>query len=181
MLCQLRVLAKIRNDGTPGFTASAEKMARLTKLIISAMLFYSGGHSLLEFCSPLSLPEVREEFSSTPGIEDISLVSMYLAGNEENFDAALNAAIEYNRQLLLRRALHSELECSVREIPASAEGTAAGRLRAIAGAGVAPTEAGSPKGSNRKGGMEKIDMKKQLKEIMRSGNAEDDENHIVLG
>lgn len=155
-------------------------MARLTKLITSAMLFYSGGHSLLEFCTPLSLPEIREEFSSTPGIEDISLVSMYLAGNEENFDAALNAAIEYNRQLLLRRALHRELECSVREIPASAEGTAAGR-RAIAGAGVAPTGAGNPKGGNKKGGMEKIDMKKQLKEIMRSGNAEDDETHIVLG
>ncbi|MDQ5883768.1 MAG: hypothetical protein QG556_105 [Pseudomonadota bacterium] len=113
MLCQLRNMAQMRNDGNDVFTQPVEKMNLFLKLYISAMLFNSGGHSLYEFIAPLGLPEVQAEFSSIKGFNGINLESMYLIDNVEAFDAALKNTIRYHNMLLLKKALHSELQLLV--------------------------------------------------------------------
>ena len=82
MLSQLRASAKLRDDGKGVFTDSGEKMGQFSQLLVSAMLFNSGGHTLHEFTAPMSLDSVRDEFRTTPGFHEINLKSMYLTGND---------------------------------------------------------------------------------------------------
>ena len=110
MLAQLRVIAKLKNDGMIGFTESGEKLATFIQLFASTLLFGSGGHTLLEFTTPITLPAVREEFRLTPGIETITLESMYLTDNMASFDTALQSAINYNKMIILREQLHADVK-----------------------------------------------------------------------
>ncbi len=109
-LAQLRVIAKLKNDGKSSLTESGDKMARYHQLFVSALLFGSGGHTFHEFIEPLTLPSVKKEFESIPGFDDLNLESMLLTGNEAAFDSALQDTIKYNRMILLRRNLHGELK-----------------------------------------------------------------------
>lgn len=109
-LAQLRVIAKLRNDGHPGFTVSSEKMAQYHQLFISALLFGGGGHTLYEFIAPLTLAEVQKEFETTPGFEHIDLESLFLSGNEAAFDSALQATIDYQKRILAQKSLNLALE-----------------------------------------------------------------------
>lgn len=113
MLCQLRSHAKLRNMGESKFTSSAQKMEQYSQLLISAMLFNSGGHTLNEFTAPLSLDPVKKEFRTTPGFDKINLESMYLTNNKDAFDAAIKDAIEYNKSVLLRDNLHAQIRGNV--------------------------------------------------------------------
>jgi hypothetical protein len=110
MLAQLRVIAKLRDEGMPGFTESGEKLALFNQLFTSTLLFGSGGHTLHEFTAPIMLPAAQAEFSSTPGAESITLESMYLTHNETSFDTALQDAINYNKMILLREGLHADVK-----------------------------------------------------------------------
>ena len=110
MLAQLRVIAKLRDQGMVGFTESGEKLATFIQLFSSTLLFGSGGHTLLEFTTPITLPASREEFKSTPGIEKITLETMYLTDNMSSFDTALQSTINYNKMLLLREQLHADVK-----------------------------------------------------------------------
>jgi hypothetical protein len=114
MLAQLRNLAKLQDRGEATFSASSEKMAKFCQLFTSALLFGSGGHTLHEFTAPISLPEVQEEFSSTPGMDKLTLDTLFHKDNEAAFDKALQETIAYNNMLLLRRKLHAELPKRVR-------------------------------------------------------------------
>lgn len=109
MLCQLRLHAYLRNYGWGIFTASAEKLSQYSQLLISAMLFGSGGHTLNEFTAIFSLDEVKREFSSTHDFDKISLASMFLTNNEKAFDQALEDTIDYNNAILLGEQLHAEI------------------------------------------------------------------------
>jgi hypothetical protein len=110
MLCQLRALAKLRDEGMGVFMDSAEHMAQFCQLSISAMLFNSGGHSLHEFITPLAIDAVRYEFRTIPGFDGINLESMYLTGNEIAFNAALEDTIHYNKAILMGQSLHAQLK-----------------------------------------------------------------------
>ncbi len=109
ILCQLRSDARLRNDKKSVFTDSAEKLAQYYQLLISAMLFNSGGHSLNEFTAPFSLDAVRKEFRSTKGFKKINLKSMFLTNNEKAFDKALHDAVDYSNTILLRGNLHAQI------------------------------------------------------------------------
>lgn len=107
MLCQLRSHAFLRNKGKGVFTESAKEMADYSKLMVAAMLFNSGGHTLHEFTAPLTLADVRAEFRDIPKFSDINMQSMFLDGNERAFDAALESAVSYNATQILRTQIHN--------------------------------------------------------------------------
>ena len=109
MLCQLRSIAKLRNDGNDSITTSSQKMSEYGKLFTSAMLFGSGGHTLNEFTAPFSLPETKREFKTTPRFSEITLESMFLSGNEAGFDSALKDTISYNAIVLQKQQLHAQI------------------------------------------------------------------------
>ncbi|NDH09951.1 MAG: hypothetical protein EBY16_10195 [Gammaproteobacteria bacterium] len=125
MLCQLRANAKLRDEGHGVFTDSGERMGQFSQLLVSAMLFNSGGHTLHEFTAPMSLDSVRDEFRTTPGFDEINLESMYRTGNEEALDAALKDTIQYNKTLLMTQALHAQIRG---EIPVERQNAALRKL-----------------------------------------------------
>lgn len=110
-LCQLRALAKLRNDGHIGFCKTAEKMALFSKLLISAMIFKSGGHSFFEFTSPMFLPEVQQEFENIPNFDKLDLESIYYTNNKEAFDSAFGETISYATMILF----HKNIQVSITE------------------------------------------------------------------
>ena len=120
MLCQLRASAKLRDEGHGVFTNSGERMGQFSQLLISAMTFTSGGHTLDEFTAPMSLDSVRDEFCTTPGFDKINLESMFRTGNEEALDAALKDTIQYNKTLLMRQALHAKIRGEIPVEPPNA-------------------------------------------------------------
>lgn len=124
-LCQLRASAKLRDGGHGVFTDSGERMGQFSQLLVSAMLFNSGGHTLNEFTAPMALDSVRDEFRATPDFDKLNLESMYRTGNEEAFDAALKDTIQYNKNLLMRQALHAQIRG---EMPVEPENAALKKL-----------------------------------------------------
>ncbi|GEM_PF-1957473 len=110
VLSLLRVFAKIRNNNEQEFKDTFPKMIQYFKLIISAMLFNSGGHSLMEFVAPFMLDRVKKEFSSTPEFESISLMSLFYENNQISFDKALHDTIHYNKMVLFRRKVLSQIK-----------------------------------------------------------------------
>jgi hypothetical protein len=113
MLCQLRAIAKLRNDNVTTLTASSEKMEQYIRLFTAAMLFGSGGHSLNEFTAPLSLQQTKIEFQTTPNFDQISLESMFLTNNKAGFKSALKDTIAYNAMVLQRQRLHAQIKGEV--------------------------------------------------------------------
>ena len=110
MLCQLRSIAQLRNNGTSSLTASRHNMEQYVKLFISARLFGTGGHTLEEFTAPLSLKQTKDEFKTTPEFKKIKMQSMFLKGNEVSFDSALKDTIAYNAMVLQRQQLNSQIK-----------------------------------------------------------------------
>jgi hypothetical protein len=109
MLCQLRVLAKLQEEGCGVFTESSDTLKQFAQLLISAMLFCSGGHSLNEYVAPFTLRPVRLEFKAVAGFDTIDLESMFLSGNELSVDAAIQKAIDYNQMILRRANVHADI------------------------------------------------------------------------
>ncbi|QBR83741.1 hypothetical protein E3983_04845 [Legionella israelensis] len=122
MLCQLRALLKIRENlkaldsnfqlENPEqlIPLSPEKLETFMTTFISVMLFNSGGHTLYEYAAPLELDKVQEAFSDVEGFNQLNLEELFLTSNEEAFDVALNKAIDYNNQLLLKSDIHQEIQ-----------------------------------------------------------------------
>ncbi|CAM4420621.1 MAG: hypothetical protein LEGION0398_MBIBDBAK_01271 [Legionellaceae bacterium] len=116
VLSQLRLLLQINRlynlDDDPDesvFTQSAEKLTVFTKLLISALLFNSGGHSLHEFTAPFTIAEVQKQFETVENFNKINLHSMFLSGNKDSFDEALQSTINYNNMLLIRNKLLEQI------------------------------------------------------------------------
>jgi len=108
MLGQLRVLAFLGKSSP--FMHETNKFSLFVQLFISTMLFNSGGHTLLEFFHPITLPPVRKAFRLIPNFPNIDLTSMYFTNNKESFDKALEDTIEYNKAQLMRKKLHIQIK-----------------------------------------------------------------------
>ncbi len=108
-LAQLRVLARLKRDGTQHAFMQPTAFIRLIQLTLSIFLYYSGGHSLYEYCCVLSLPEVRDEFRWMPEFDDLNLLSIFYTHNIEAFDTALAATQNYHSMLLNKKWLHQNL------------------------------------------------------------------------
>ncbi|MFY7697301.1 MAG: hypothetical protein ACOVQX_00485 [Legionella sp.] len=110
VLCQLRACAKLRNDNQGIFSNSGEEMGQFFQLLISAILYNSGGHSLHEFIAPFFLNQVRDEFSTTQNFDDINLESLYYTGNSPSFEIALANTIQYNKTLLIKQIILDQIK-----------------------------------------------------------------------
>jgi|TARA_R110002126_G_scaffold1177_4_gene7035 hypothetical protein len=61
------------------------------KLMVSAMLFNSSGHTLHEFTVPLGLRlQAQHEFRSIAGFDQTNLESMFLSDNRAAYDTTLD-------------------------------------------------------------------------------------------
>lgn len=110
MLCQLRAHAMLQNEGKAEFCDTAHDFGLFNKLMVSAMLFNSGGHTLHEFTAPLGLRRVQHEFRNIAGFDATNLESMFLSDNGAAYDTALGDSIDYNKILLQREVLHQSLK-----------------------------------------------------------------------
>lgn len=109
-LVHLRVLARLHLDENGfDFTESLDKFLLLMRLTLSSSLFYSGGHSLYEYISVLNDPEVQEFFQYMPGFSDLDLDKLFYQANEDAFNKALQATVNYNHHLLKKMSIHMEL------------------------------------------------------------------------
>ena len=123
MLCQLRNMAefdRMKRNHNPSymnvFTQSQEKTRSFTKLMISTMLYGSGGHSLNEYVAPLSLPVVLQEFSHV--LHDVlTLEALYYprqgsayTQSSNAFDTVIEKAIQYNNHYMRKRALNAQIK-----------------------------------------------------------------------
>lgn len=106
ILCQLRSMLQFVKDGTAIFTPTSESTVQLLKLMISALLYGSGGHSLLEFTAPLQLPKVQAAF---PVLQNRTLERLFLTDNEAGFNNALQDTITYNTMLIRRKKVNVEI------------------------------------------------------------------------
>ena len=110
-LINLRVLAHLHNNYRSNmFTESLEEFTQLIRLMISSALYYSGGHTLYEYATVLSISEVREFFHYIPGFSQLDLDNIFYHGNEAAFDEALAATVTYNSRLLKIKSVHCELD-----------------------------------------------------------------------
>lgn len=113
MLAQLRSIAGLREAGIQTLPETTEKMSEYFRLLISSMLFVSGGHSLNEYTAPIFLPAVRDEFKDIQDFDSMTLSSLFYAGNETSFNTALQDTILYNKPLLLCHRLYAQVANTV--------------------------------------------------------------------
>jgi len=109
ILCQLRCLAKIKNDDHAKLT-SQESMEKFLQLMISSRVFGSGGHTLFEFCFPLKLKEIQAEFASIPGFNQLGLREMFYKNNKAAFHKALEKTQQYFKIIQKREAVIEEIK-----------------------------------------------------------------------
>ena len=102
ILVQLKVIAQLFRDGDFEFQDDPTQLKLFLKCYICFLQYYSGGHSLNEFISVLELPEVRVEFQTLPGFEDLNLKSLFQDDNEAVFERAIQQTITYNDRILAR-------------------------------------------------------------------------------
>ncbi|MBA2656505.1 MAG: hypothetical protein H0U70_05905 [Tatlockia sp.] len=108
ILAFIRVLADLYDCQQLKYTQTRE-LKTLFKCYISLLLFNSGGHSLHEFVAPINLPEIQDYFKSIRGFSELNLKSMFLTGNEEVFDLALNEALVYNCLILNKKKVNATI------------------------------------------------------------------------
>lgn len=95
LLAQLRMMIKLYKEGKLVFT-SKEDFVKHFRSMISTMTYITGGHSLVEFCAPLQLKEVMEEFKAIPGFNEITLEELFYKNNQPAYEKALEKTQKYN-------------------------------------------------------------------------------------
>jgi len=113
MLAQIRNIERYQEDNPEtGFCYDSEELKKYSQLFISTMLFGSGGHTLHEYTTPLTLPEVTHGLTgniTTP----LSIESVF-KDNNPGFEIALKETLQYNEQLLSKQRMHQELKKEVK-------------------------------------------------------------------
>ena len=108
LLCQIRAYRKAR-DERQAFLSDMNQIKNYFRNLIAIMLYHSGGHTLHEFTAVLMLPEVRDAFKDLYGFDQINEASLFLEGNENAFNLALQETIQYNDIILKRKMFQQEL------------------------------------------------------------------------
>jgi hypothetical protein len=121
VLCQLRILAKFKKDQAnhPAFFIKDEKTFKdFMRSFSSTLLFFSGGHSFLEFLFPLRLNTVIDQFSDSKkgdylNLSGASLFDMFHSSNNNDIRIAvaesLKKTISYNQIILQKKSLNEEI------------------------------------------------------------------------
>lgn len=114
-LCQIKMLADAAMKGQLEFD-NVDKLKDFIRGFISSVQFNGGGHTMIEFCSVLALPEIQQFFDAhVPGFSEIDVSSLFLQGNERAFDKAIKDSIDYNATLMKRGAVLDEMHRSFKE------------------------------------------------------------------
>ncbi|MDF1758498.1 MAG: hypothetical protein P1U74_09415 [Legionellaceae bacterium] len=110
MLVQLCVLAKLHDsDNETAYTKSFETFSQYIQIMSCALLFCSGGHSLYEYSTVLSLDETKDTFKYLHGFADLDIESLFYTNNERAVEKAFAATIKYKNFFEKRELLHQEL------------------------------------------------------------------------
>lgn len=113
MLVQLRVLAGIKQFHLfDPLLLKIDSLSSYFKLMTSAMILHSGGHSYFEFLTPITLDAVLDEFRDVPGFEQLNMESMLYTGNELAVEKAIVESRTYNQMTLRRGQLMSTIKTS---------------------------------------------------------------------
>ncbi|MBA2651077.1 MAG: hypothetical protein H0U73_02215 [Tatlockia sp.] len=112
VLALIRVLAHFHQADQLQFN-DADEFKTLYKCCISLLLFSSGGHSLHEFVAPINIAKIQDYFQLMDGFSDINLKSLFLDGNEMAFDLAINKTINYNKLILNKKFVNSDINNQV--------------------------------------------------------------------
>jgi len=110
MLVKLRVMAQLLRDNQLVYTDKHQQLELFFKTFIAYMLHHAGGHSLDEYLQVLELEIVQREFWHLNGFSNLTLTHLFQKNNAEAFHASIEQTITYNNHILLKKALHLELE-----------------------------------------------------------------------
>ncbi|WP_010598702.1 hypothetical protein [Rickettsiella massiliensis] len=109
ILCHLRVAKYLLDQSSLSFKNS-KHFANFIRCVISVLLYQTGGHSLNEYVSVLTLPEVINAFDQLENFNSIDEKTLFFTENKAAFYQAIDATIVYCNTLLRKEKLHNELK-----------------------------------------------------------------------
>lgn len=109
LLCQLRLMMQLRNENRFIYENNPEQLKLYFKNYIAYLIHDMGGHSLDEFMRVFELPDVKEEFKTLAGFDQLKLETLFKNENENAFKNAIKMTILYNQNILLKRKLHHQI------------------------------------------------------------------------
>src|SRR6185437_6487967 len=117
MLLHCRVFKHLNNQEKFVFR-NAEKLKYLLKTFVPLLIFTLGGHSFHEFLYPLNHPTIIKNFSFINDFKkQFNLRALFFDDmSQEAFHRALEQAIKYNNQFLLKQMLHNQLKTVTRSM-----------------------------------------------------------------
>tara|TARA_R110002126_G_scaffold291802_1_gene459179 strand:- start:80495 stop:82168 length:1674 start_codon:yes stop_codon:yes gene_type:complete len=110
MLVKLRVMAQLLRENKLVYTDQPQQLELFFKTFIAYMIHHAGGHSLDEYLQVLELDVVKREFWHLQGFSNLRLTHLFQKNNAKAFQASIEQTITYNNHILLKKALHLELE-----------------------------------------------------------------------
>jgi|GEM_PF-1275718 len=110
MLVKLRVMAQLSRENQLIYADKPQQLELFFKTFIAYMLYHAGGHSLDEYLQVLELEIVQREFWHLEGFSNLKLTHLFQKNNAKAFQASIEQTITYNNHILLKQALHLELE-----------------------------------------------------------------------
>lgn len=114
ILAHLRVLKKLYDEEKKVFVEN-EDLIKYLRLIMAVMLYTTGGHSLYELTATLQVHDVLEAFKTDIDLRKIDLECLFFDGNTLAVNNSIGMAVEYNKQILKRNQVLTEIS-SVQQI-----------------------------------------------------------------
>jgi hypothetical protein len=91
-----------------------QEVKNFLKCFISTMLYIGGGHSIYEFCAPLTYAPIFAEIKHIPYFaNEMGVKDLFLIDNEPSFFAALKKTIKYNKHICNRMKMLQNIQTAV--------------------------------------------------------------------
>ena len=103
-------MAQLLRENKLVYTDQPQQLELFFKTFIAYMIHHAGGHSLDEYLQVLELDVVKREFWHLQGFSNLRLTHLFQKNNAKAFQASIEQTITYNNHILLKKALHLELE-----------------------------------------------------------------------
>jgi hypothetical protein len=92
------------------------------RAFISTLVYFLGGHSLYEFVYLFQRDDIKNSLGKYLNLGDINLESLFLQDNDMAFEKALDKTIQYNKQIIQRKTVRTQLFSRVQRQPPASEG-----------------------------------------------------------
>lgn len=107
----IKALVKLDDNNIPNNITQTHASFKLyIQMAISCLTFVSGGHSLFEYVTVLSVPEVAAAMQFVPEYDSINLESLFFDDNQPAFTQAIDNSLSYMQMLEQKQTLHAELK-----------------------------------------------------------------------